>query len=84
MGTTYALDLANDTLDSLHQIEQIASNQLASGSREASDALAVENTFTGSAAVEQTASISDDVTKSLASLVREPAVSRIVVENDRV
>jgi DNA polymerase III delta prime subunit len=83
MSTTDALDLANDALDSFHQIEQIASKQLASGSREASDALAVVNTFTGSAAVEQIASISDDVTKSLASLVREPAVSRIVVENDR-
>lgn len=45
--------------------------------------MAVVNTFTGSAAVEQIASISDEVTKSLVSLVREPAVSRIVVENDK-
>ncbi|OKO46764.1 ATP-binding domain-containing protein [Pseudomonas sp. BTN1] len=83
MSSSDALEIANDALDSFHQIEQIASKQLATGSREAFDALAVVNTFTGAAAVEQIASISDDVTKSLASLVREPAVSRIVVENDK-
>ncbi|OOH80205.1 hypothetical protein BOW65_14635 [Pseudomonas koreensis] len=83
MSSSDALEIANDALDSFHQIEQIASKQLATGSREASEALAVVNTFTGAAAVEQIASISDDVTKSLASLVREPAVSRIVVENGK-
>ncbi|WP_285425361.1 ATP-binding domain-containing protein [Pseudomonas sp. efr-133-TYG-103a] len=83
MSANDALDLANHALDSFHQIEQIASKQLTSGSREASDALAFVNTFTGAAAVEQIASISDDVTKSLVSLIREPAVSRIVVENEK-
>lgn len=83
MSSSDALEIAKDALDSFHQIEQIASKQLATGSREASEALAVVNTFTGSAAVEQIASISDEVTKSLVSLVREPAVSRIVVENDK-
>lgn len=83
MSANDALDLANDALDSFHQIEQIASKQLTLGSREASDALAFVNTFTGAAAVEQIASISDDVTKSLVSLIREPAVSRIVVENEK-
>ncbi|MBA6098501.1 ATP-binding domain-containing protein [Pseudomonas juntendi] len=83
MSSSDAEKIANDALDSFQQIEQIASKQLATGSREASEALAVVNTFTGAAAVEQIASISDDVTKSLISLVREPAVSRIVVENEK-
>ncbi|MGY3173852.1 DNA polymerase III delta prime subunit [Pseudomonas sp. TE12234] len=83
MSSSDALDLANDALDTFHQIEQIASKRLAAGNREAFDALAVVNTFTGSAAVDQIAAIADDVTKSLLSLVREPAVSRIVVENDK-
>ncbi|WP_315809327.1 ATP-binding domain-containing protein [Pseudomonas sp. C9-3] len=83
MRSSDALEIANDALDSFHQIEQIASKQLGNGNREASEALAVVNTFTGSAAVEKIAAISDHVTKSLVSLVREPAVSRIVVENDK-
>lgn len=82
MSSSDALDLANDALDAFHQIEEIAAKRLAAGSREASDALAVVNTFTGSAAVDQIAAIADDVTKSLLSLVREPAVSRIVVETE--
>lgn len=82
MSSSDALKIANDTLDAFQQIEKFASKRLSAGNSEASDALAVVNTFTGSAAVEQVAAINDDVTKSLFSLVREPAISRIVVENE--
>lgn len=82
MSSSDALKIANDTLDAFQQIEKFASKRLSAGNSEASDALAVVNTFTGSAAVEQIAAINDDVTKSLFSLVREPAISRIVVENE--
>lgn len=82
MSSSDAEKIASDALDSFQQIEQIASKQLAAGSREASEALAFVNTFTGAAAVGQIASISDAVTQSLVSLVREPAVSRVVVEKD--
>ncbi|WP_433886972.1 hypothetical protein [Pseudomonas vranovensis] len=82
MSSSDALKIANDTLDAFQQIEKFASKRLSAGNSEASDALAVVNTFTGSAAVDQIAAINDDVTKSLFSLVREPAISRIVVENE--
>lgn len=82
MSFSDAHDVATEALETFHKIEDSAARLLATRSGEASDALAVINTFTNTAAVAKIASIGDDTTKSLLSLVREPAVSRVVAETD--
>jgi len=82
MSFSDAHDVATEALETFHKIEDGAARLLAARSGEASDALAVINTFTNTAAVAKIASISDATTKSLLSLVREPAVSRVVAETD--
>lgn len=83
MSSSDALDIANDALETFHKIEDGAAQRLAARSGEASDALAVINTFTNTAAVAKIASIADTITQSLLNLVREPAISRIVVKTDK-
>ncbi|MBA1245817.1 ATP-binding domain-containing protein [Pseudomonas japonica] len=82
MSFSDAQDVATDALETFHKIEDGAARLLAVRSGEASDALAVINTFTNTAAVAKIASIADTITQSLLNLVREPAISRVVVETD--
>lgn len=82
MSASDAIDLANDVLGTFQEIENRATEKLANRGSDATGALAAINTFNGSAVVGRIASITDGVTQSLLNLVREPAISRVTVEND--
>ena len=82
MSESDVIDLANDALGTFQEIESRATKKLANRGSDAAGALAAINTFNGSVVVDRIASIADGETQSLLNLVREPAISRITVEND--
>lgn len=82
MSSTDAVELASSTLGTFQEIESRAGTKLAGRGSDATAALASINTFNTTAAVDQMASITDGETKSLIYLIREPAVSRILVESE--
>lgn len=82
MSESDVIDLANDTLGTFLEIESRATKKLANRGSDAASALAAINTFNGSVVVDRIASIADGETQSLLNLVREPAISRITVEDD--
>lgn len=82
MSASDVINLANDALGTFQEIESRATKKLANRGSDAAGALAAINTFNGSVVVDHIASIADGETQSLLNLVREPAISRVTVEND--
>lgn len=74
--------LAENALDTFVTIEGRAVEKLSSRGANAADALAAVHTFNGQNAVNHIAEIADGETQSLLALLREPAISRVMVESD--
>lgn len=82
MSDVVVASLAENALDTFVKIEGRAAEKLSSRGANATDAFATVNTFTGQGAVNRIAEIADGETQSLLALLREPAISRVTVEND--
>lgn len=82
MSDVVVTSLAESALNIFVTIEGKATEKLSSRGTNATDAFATLNTFTGQEAVNRIAEIADGETQSLLALLREPAISRVTVEND--
>ena len=74
--------LARETLDTLEEIAQTAQAKLQSGSDRGTDSFATSNAFTGANAHQNLADIQKNQDEGLRSLTREPAIMRMVLEDD--
>lgn len=73
--------VAEEALDTFSKIESIASNKLASMGKASPDAFANPNTFNGNQ-VENLVRINQENADGYESLIKEPAVTRLLVEDD--
>ena len=74
--------LAKETLDTLEEIAQTAQAKLTSASDRGTDSFASSNAFTGANAHQNLANIQKNQDEGLRSLTREPAIMRMVLEDD--
>jgi len=74
--------IAKETLNTFEEITQTARTRLESGSGVSTDSFAVSNTLTGARAHQNLSAIQQGVEEGLRSLVREPAIMRMVLEDD--
>lgn len=74
--------LARETLDTIEEIAQTAQAKLTSGSDRGTDSFATSNAFTGANAHQNLANIQNNQDEGLRSLTREPAIMRMVLEDD--
>ncbi|MCD8521882.1 MAG: ATP-dependent helicase [Saccharospirillaceae bacterium] len=74
--------LAKETLDTLEEIANTAQTKLQSGSDRSTDSFASSNSFTGAVAHQNLANIQKSEQEGFRSLTREPAIMRMVLEDD--
>ncbi|SMG64888.1 conserved hypothetical protein [methanotrophic bacterial endosymbiont of Bathymodiolus sp.] len=74
--------LAEDTLSTFSEIADNAISKLSSESRMGTDNFASGNTLTGNRAFQNLASIQNSNHEQLVSLSKEPAIARLVIEDD--
>ena len=82
MSNTELKPLAEETLDILLLVATTAIDKLRNRSGDPTSAIANLNSLTGSAAIQQINEIANKESQSLVALQREPAISRVVVENE--
>ena len=78
----YLTDLAQDTLDIFSRVERAAKEKIATATDVGSSALAHTNTFTGTETNQTLNKINSEAREGYYRLTREPAIARILVENE--
>jgi hypothetical protein len=74
--------LAEDTLTTFAEIADNATNKLGSGNSMGTDSFASGNTLTGNRAFQNLANIKQNNREQLTKLCQEPAIARLVIEDD--
>jgi len=74
--------VAREVLDTFSSIESIANTKLSSMGASSAEAFATANTFTGNGAVQNLADINQANVEGYKSLKKEPALIRLLVEDD--
>ena len=74
--------IAQETLRHFGSVADVARLKLGTASGATANSLASVNTMTDGVAVNRLTQISDELRKSYVQLVKEPAISRVVVETD--
>ena len=75
--------LAEDTLSTFSEIADNAMHKLSSENSTGADSFASGNTFTGNQAFKTLASIKHSNHEQLVNLSKEPAIARLIVEDDK-
>ena len=79
---THLKEISKETLDVFDFVASEASKKLNASPTDSSNSLASVNTMTGGSAVDNVARANKDSRASYQQLTKEPAIARIVVEDD--